>query len=134
MLEFSDKVIGHCKIEVTESDIENIIVTSFEGGSKDWMGLDNSTPEWEDQPKDEPNSTWATKLILEGKEVTVYDIEDETTVDDDGNPLTITLDKLLKGIAKNYKERPHDCSMETGDSTTADCIVQYAVFDEVVYS
>ncbi len=129
MLEFTDNVVGKVivEIDITENDIENIIVTSFEGGSNYWMGLDNSRSEWKDRPEDEPHSTWATKLLLDGKSVFVYDIED------DKEEYELTLEKILNGIRQNAKERPFDSDLEKGDATTSDCIVQYALFGEVVY-
>ena len=129
MLEFTDKVIGKAEIEITENNIENIIVTSFEGGSNYWMGLDNSPVEWRNKPQDEPIATWATKLILEGKELKLYDIEET----EDDEEWVLTLDKLLKGIGLNAKHRSFDADLENMDATTADCIVQYALFGEVVY-
>jgi hypothetical protein len=133
MRQFSDKAVGKIQVSITEKDIANIIIGSFEGGSDYWMGLDNTTTEWNDKPKDEPVSTWASKLILEGKAVSVYDIEEDTTTDDDGNPLTIDLKKLIKGIQMNHIERTHDNDLENADAITYDCIVQYAIFGEVVY-
>lgn len=132
MLEFDKKkVVGTATIkkELTESDIENIIVTAFEGGSNYWMGLDNSSEDMQAKPNGEPYSTWSTKLILEGKSVKLFDIEES---DDDSNWI-ITLDKLIKGFELNYVNRPHDNDLENGDATTADCILQYALFGEVVY-
>ena len=41
------KVIGEIKVEITESDIESIIVGSLEGGSSYWLGLDNTGEDWE---------------------------------------------------------------------------------------
>lgn len=132
MLEFSDKkIVGTIQIEkpITESDIEGVIVTSFEGGSNYWMGLDNSTPEWKEKPKGEPLSTWATKLLLEGKEIKVFDIEEDMDDDD----WIITLEKILNGIKLNYINRPHDADIGQGDAITADCILQYAMFGELVF-
>jgi hypothetical protein len=131
MLEFSDKkVIGTVlvPIQITEEDIENIIVTSFEQGSNYWLGLEVDYPEYEDRPDDEPYSTWTTKLLLEGKEIHLYDIED------DNEKWTLTLDKLMEGIKLNAKNRPFDSDIENGDATTADCIMQYALFNELVYA
>jgi hypothetical protein len=129
MLEFTKKIIGtvNVLVEITESDIENIIVTSFEGGSNYWMGLDNSKPEFDNQTEDEPTSTWATKILLEGNTIYLYDIEDEE------EKWTLTLDKLLNGIKLNAMERTFDSDLENMDATTADCIVQYALFSKVVY-
>lgn len=128
MLEFSDKVVGTVKVElpITEKDIENIIVTCFEGGSNYWMGL-NDIPNWEEKPKNEPISTWATKMLLDGKTIEFYDIEDSTEI------WQLTKDKLIRGILLNCKNRPHDCDLENGDATTCDCIMQFALFGEVVY-
>jgi hypothetical protein len=128
MLEFSDKVIGTVTVQkqITESDIENIVVTAFEGGCNYWMGLIR-TKEWEDKPKNEPLGTWATKLLIEGKTIKLYDIED----DEEGWELT--LEKVLKGIELNVVNRPFDCDLEDFDAYTADCIIQYALFGEIVY-
>lgn len=137
MLEFTDKVVATVTIqkELTEEDIENIMVTAMEGGISYWAGLNNSTEDWNDQPEDEPNSTWATKLLIEGKSVEFYDIE-ESELDDDeseSEKWSLTLEKLIKGYEQNYKERPWDNDIDDGDATTADCIVQYALFGKLVF-
>ena len=105
---------------VTAEQIENIIVDSLEAQSTFWLGLDNTTPEWIDEPDDLPASQYATQLILEGKTVTLYDIEDEDEV------WTLTLDKLLKGIA---------IAMSNGEDIEdeADSVMQYALFGELVF-
>ena len=130
MLKFTDKVVGKAEFEVTEHNIENIIITSFEGGSNYWMGVDNSTKEWENKPEDEPISTWATKLILDGRKVKLFDIDETDDQDEEWN---LTLVKILKGIGLNIKHRSFDADLENMDATTADCIIQYALFGEVVY-
>lgn len=130
MLEFSDeKVVGTVTIEVpfTEQDIENVIVTAFEGGTDYWMGLIRKKDQFDAKPKDEPISTWITKLLLEGQEVEVCDIEDRS------ERWVLTLQKILAGIAKNAKERPDNAYKENWDADDADCIIQYALFGEMVY-
>lgn len=129
MLEFSKNVIGIISLPITESDIENIITISFKGGSNYWMGLDDSTDIWINQPENISTSQWATKLILEGKSIKLYNIEQS---DDDSN-WVLTLEKLLKGIELNAKCRSFDANLEDMDATTADCIIQYALFGKVVY-
>lgn len=116
--------------KITIDDIENIIVTSVEGGSNYWMGIDNSTSEWADKPEKMPISQYIVELILAGKTVKFYDIEDE---DDTENDWTLTLDKLLNGFKLNAQQRPEDSDLDNADATTADCIIQYAMFGEVVY-
>lgn len=129
-LKFSEeKVVGKAviEIELTESDIASIMVNGLEGGINYWAGLDNTGEEWEAKPKGEPLSTWATKLLLEGKEVRFYDVEEEDEI------WVLTLEKLIKGFSQNAKERPRDSNLEQGDATTVDCIIQYALFNELVF-
>jgi len=112
---------------IKAQDIEDIIVTGFEGGCTYWMGLDNSTPIWDNQPEDLPNSQYVTQLLLRGEKVKLFDIEDEDET------WELTLEKLLQGMKLNAEQRPHDCDLDNMDATTADCIIQYALFNEVVY-
>lgn len=131
MLEFSkDKIAGTVKVEfpLTEDHIFSIIVGSFEGGSNYWLGLDTLQEDWKERPENEPSSTWATKLLLEGKTLHFFDVENPE------EKWTLTLGGLLKGISLNYKDRPHDTSIENGDRITYDCIMQYALLGEIVYS
>jgi hypothetical protein len=129
LMEFDkEKIVGVAKVEMplTEYDIDNIMVSAIEGGIGYWACLVNNTPEWADKPKNIASSQWATKLLLEGNKVLFEDEED-------GKKLTLTLDKLIKGFEKNFKERPWDNDLEKGDANTSDCIVQYSLFGEVVY-
>ncbi|MEG1758373.1 MAG: hypothetical protein RR235_07965 [Oscillospiraceae bacterium] len=65
--------------------------------------------------------------ILEfGGSLRVYDIEE-----DKDHPMTMAL--LLNGFRLNAKNRPEDASIEDGDAETADCILQYAIFGDVIY-
>jgi hypothetical protein len=130
MIEFTDKVIGTAiiKKELTEKDIENIIVTAFEGGSNYWMELGNN-PEDNNKPKGEPWSTWFTKMLLEGNSVKMCDVEG---TEDDSNWI-LTLDKVIKGYQLNCEQRPLDCDVESGDAITCDCIIQYALFDKIIF-
>ena len=105
---------------VTAEKIENVIVTALECQSCYWVGLDNTTPEWEKKPEGLPASQYATQLILEGKTVTLYDIEDE------GERWELTLLKLLAGIGKAMTEG-YDVEDE------ADAVLQLALFGEIVY-
>lgn len=130
MLEFSEKkVVGKVLIEVelTERDIETIVVTGFEGGIGYWSIIDNTGINFENKPSDEPTSTWSTKLLLEGKSVKLLDAEEP----DEG--WLLTLDKIIEGYRLNRIKRPFDADIDNGDATTADCIFQYGLFGELVY-
>jgi len=116
--------------QITVEDIENIMVTAIEGGIGYWSVLKANTPEWVNKPKGLPVSQYATQLLVEGKEVVFFDSEEN---EKDADHWTLTLEKLLNGIVKNTNERPQDADLDNMDALTADCIVQFALFDEVVY-
>lgn len=127
---FTDDVIATVKIqmEITQQDIADIIITSFEGGSNYWMGLDNTQPEFENKPKDVSLSEWTASLLLDKKVIHLYDIEDED------ERWILTLDKLIKGIQQNAIERPYNFNTEVWDAEDTDYIIQYALFDKIVYN
>lgn len=132
MLEFGSRIVGSVEItvkkELTENDIETIIVNWFEGGIE-WAGFTKQDNEeaFKDKPKDEPVSTWATKVLLDGGEIVLFDEECEE------EKFTLTLPKLINGYHLNYINRPHDIDLECGDVITYDCIIQYALFEDIVY-
>lgn len=106
---------------VSAEQIENIVVNSLEGQSTYWLGIDSTTPEWINEPDDLPTSQYATQLLLEGKTLTLYDIEDEDEV------WKLDLNKLLKGIG---------IAMSKGLDITDECdeVMQYALFGDIVYA
>ena len=105
---------------VTAEEIENIVVSSLEGASSYWCGLDNTTPEWDNKPEDLPASQYATQRLLEGKTSTLYDIEDED------EQWELDLPKLLKGIGKAMSEG-YDIEDDVDE------VLQLALFGELVY-
>ena len=118
------------KKKITEEEITNIIVDGLEGGITYWAMLHNDTPEFEEYYKDKNLATAeiVAKIILNGGSVKITDNEEDVEPEYD-----LTLDRLLVGIQKNAEERPYDCDLENYDATTCDCIIQYAIFDEVVF-
>lgn len=111
-------------ISATGENIENILVCALECSSNYWCGIDNTTPEWRDKPTDFPVSMWAVQLLLQGKSITLYDIEDE---DETWN---LTLEKFLKGIGMAISK--DGCSIDDIEDEP-DSALQYALFDELVY-
>jgi hypothetical protein len=114
------------KIPITTKDIEDVIITAFEGGINYWAGL-RLTADWTPKPLGLPNSEWAAKLIIEGKTVKLYDIEDKAT------DFELTLKGLLFGIQKYYLATNYQIDKENWDAESADCIIQYALFGEIVF-
>ena len=105
---------------ITAEEIENIIVSSLEGASSYWCGLDNTTPEWDNEPEDLPASQYATQPLLEGKTIVLYDIEDED------ERWELTLPMILKGIGAAI-------SRSYNITDDVDEILQLSLFGEVVY-
>lgn len=112
---------------LTADNVDSIVVTAFEGGVSYWCGVRRNEV-FVDKPSNVPLSTWITHCLLEGKEIVLYDIEE---IEDD---VTLTLEKLLKGVSINSERRPHDSDLENMDADTADSIIQYAVFGKLVFS
>lgn len=123
-----DKIVGYFvrKNNVTANDVETIIVNALEGGSDYWCGIER-TNIIEMKPKGIPYSTWIANALIEGEAVMFHDIEDEQ------EKFTLTLDKLIKGIELNAQNRSWDSDIHNGDASTADSILQYALFGELVY-
>ena len=129
-MEFSKETVAGkavLEIDVTEKDVYYIVVGALEQGSTYWVGLDNRGEEFKNREKGVHTLEVVTKLLLDGKSVTLYDIENEQ------DTWELTLEKLLKGVAQYKKERPSDSDLESADAETYDCILQYAIFEELVY-
>lgn len=110
-------------VKITAENIENILVSALECCSTYWVGVDNTTPEWKDAPKDLPVSQYCAALLLAGKTVKLYDVED------DSETWILTLKKLIKGIGREISNGFKLSDIEE----EADAALQYALFDEVVY-
>ena len=123
-----ERVVGYVEMAITAEDIENIIITCFEGGSNYWMAL-VKTKDWKNKPFDEPRSTWAVRLLLENKTVTLCDRENPYPKTN----FELTFKDLLAGIKQNWEKRPFSWDKENWDATDCDCILQYALFNEIVF-
>lgn len=131
LLEFSDKKIVdviRVPYEITEEDIENIIVTATEGGCNYWMEIETSGTYWNNRAKRVPISQWATRLLLEKKEITLFDVEDVDEV------WILTIKKLINGIEKEIINNHSSADKNNWDAEVIDRIMQYALFDAIVYS
>ena len=136
---FKHKVQVKLTISLTDHDIEDLVVTALEGGIGYWACLDNRSETFMTAPKDEPVAITASKILLGGGGITLLDDEDHEV------EWVLTLDKLLHGIKKFLSEFGSGANclyteygltmidMGEVDSLAADAIVQYALFDEVIY-
>jgi hypothetical protein len=110
-------------IVLAEEDINDLLTTAFEGGINYWCGevLINEEEKFPGK--------WASDVLADGGTLTLCDSESD-------DKWELTLDKLLNGI-KWYCETNNIIStenlMDNHDATTADLIVQYALFNEIVF-
>ena len=127
-IEFSNElVVGTVAVSITRnitaSDVESIMVGAIEGGINYWGYV---LPESKkDKPADEPTSTWVTQLLLSGVNVYFGDVED------DDERFTLDKDKLFKGIQMHFDKGLAD--IDSYDADDYDCIIQRALFGQVVY-
>lgn len=117
----------------TDDDLENIIITALEGGIGYWACLDNEVtepPEWGDwskQPADMPTAVYAWQILQEGGTLHFLDEEDEA------EEYYLDMSDLFKGIGLAIKKKEWDGDIDSLDACSADCIIQEAIFGEVVY-
>lgn len=122
--EMKNQVVGEFtrKVKITGADIDYVLCGALEGGIDCW-GYMKRDP---NKPQGLPSSSWATELLLAGKSITIVEEEENEEYE-------LTLEKLLNGIQRNATHRPQDSDLENADAITYDCIVQYALFNDVVY-
>lgn len=99
------------KYTLLQRDIDNLISAAFCGGVNYWCIVDRvpTSPEWFCYVR---------------------------TVDEPARSLVLNREKLLLGLeraARRYPKRFEEFMSETGDASTADVILQLALFDDVLY-
>lgn len=113
-------------LEIQGADIDNILATCFEGGSNYWIDKVQVVD------KDYKGCQYASDVVSQGGELIII-------IDDD--QLTLTKNKLIKGIQKWYekyhyprhKEIQGEFHLFDWDANDSDLIIQYALFSEIVY-
>lgn len=117
------------KVVVNDEDIDDIMAGALEGGINYWC----------DEAKVVGNylGEYASEQISRGGQLKLHDFEEE-------EDYILDKEKFLKGL-KMYLEKPHpyDILEEIDnkliidtcntDATVCDMIIQYALFDDVIY-
>jgi len=120
--------------EFSEQDLNDLMVTALEGGINYWCGkatmvlADDGT--YKDVlPEDQTNINYASDIIGYGGSLVLQDSESD-------DEWTLTPEKFLNGIKKYCEENSIALNhlIDLHDAGDADCIVQYALFDEIVFS
>lgn len=115
--------------EFTDEEMEDIVVTALEGGIGYWACLDNTTPEFKDEPKDTPTAVWCWHLLKKGKGIRFIDAEDT----EEGETWWLTLPMLLNGIKLSSEKGYWNGDIDTMDANDADIVFQLSMFGEIVY-
>ncbi len=118
------KISASVTAKVLDEDIDDIMVTALEGGINYWCKRAEVVGEYLGE--------YASEQISRGGELCLYDSESDDVY-------TLTLDKFLRGLA-TYISGCYDIAVDSGrvdpgqiDAEGADCIIQYALFDDVIY-
>lgn len=119
------------KIGLTEEDIKDILCSCIEGGSNYWCQIQNDGEEWDEVEKELPEDSTIEDCIMalwgKGYVLHVVDVEEYGEYD-------ITFENFLDAIQSVIDDGTWDgedvCDV---DGCVGDCIMQYAVFGEVIY-
>lgn len=129
--------IGY-EVELDDQFFEDLIVTAFEGGSNYWVDHVEIKHPNGDKPKGEPVSVWAASALNNGG--TVIFFIDEEGDQHDSPPISLNKDMLVKGVQMWAKEFPDHVTIDNGqidmgntDADDADAIIQFALFDDLVF-
>lgn len=122
-----------------KDELKDILTTAIEGGISYWACLGNDDPEWiaaRDRYEKEHNELpcycdTAYEVLISGHAIILYDEQD------DDKRYELYWEDLMKGLRlfeENQNSSIHQ-SLEDGsfDAIDADMIIQYAIFDEVIY-
>jgi len=119
------KLSASVTFKVLDEDIDDIMCAALEGGINYWCNRVEVVGE-------KYFGKYASEQISRGGELLLYDCESDAVY-------TLTLDKFLHGLAA-YVSGCYDIAVDSGridpgqiDAEGADRIIQYAIFDGVIY-
>jgi hypothetical protein len=128
------------QVELDDVFFEDIICTMLEGGSNYWIGHIMINHPGGLKPKDIPPSMWAANALNNGGTVIFYIPNEE----DESDKITLVKNMLVEGLTKwaeNYQNHVSivtergKCTIDAGDidADQADIILQYALFNDVIF-
>ena len=110
-------------MKITNEDINDLVTCALEGGINYWCEKAEITK----QPTEEYE--FASDVIGIGGEITLHDAESDDT-------WVLDKEKFLKGVEKaieHYEYADVEELIDNHDAETADVIIQFAIFDEIVF-
>jgi len=115
--------------DITEQQIQDLLVTAFEGGINYWCDRVEITVMPPNTSPEDYDKLMASQVIAKDGIV-------ELRGEDFEKITLLTRDKMLTGISKamdwgNFASIEE--LIDNHDAETADIIVQYAIFDEIIF-
>jgi len=120
------KITIETTINLTDEDINDLMVTALEGGINYWC----DKAEIKLLPEGVDENTYASDIISLGGVLELHDDEAEEKYD-------LNLSKFLNGVKMVCENNGFGCGadlMNAHDAVIADEIIQYALFGELQYS
>ena len=113
-------------INVSTKEIDYIMAGALEGGSNYWI---------DDFPKivGKERGDYASEHLAQGGSILIYTRDMDGNVEGQPGWYKLTRKMLIKGIAKYYDTYNH-LNFDQMDAGDYDCILQFALFDEIVYA
>ena len=112
-------------LKITNENINDLMVCALEGGINYWCGRVKITK----LPKDCGEDIIASDVISRGGELTLYDAESD-------DKWILRKENFLKGIEKTMvwgDFKSIEDLIDNHDAETADVLLQYALFDDIVF-
>lgn len=128
------KLVITKEYEVDEQLIDDLVCTALEGGINYWCSLavikrDAATKKMIGVPEDQQDTIeFAHEIISRGGTLVLHDVETEDSWE-------LDREKFLNGLKKfteDCQKTPEDLR-DDHDANDADLIVQYAIFNEIVF-
>jgi len=113
------------KIELTDEDIDDLMVTALEGGINNWCGEVKAKLVPEDVKYE-----YLSELIAKSGVIELTDAENEDEKWD------LNLSKFMNGVKMVCEERSFNSGeelMDNHDAEVADSLIQFALFNEIVF-
>lgn len=137
-------------VKLTDGDVDDILCTALEGYMMScWAVIDNTTEAWKRAEEDLKAkgqelymSTVVAKVMENGGCINIEDAEGEgceNCYNEDGtpeNPWKLSKSRFIRGVQLYIQHRGDiKAKLEDGtfDDVEADCLMQYAVFDDVIF-
>lgn len=98
--------------QVTDEQINDVMTTALEGGINYWCDKATTSSDLED--------TYLSEILTKGSTISLHDAEEDKWY-------ALTLHNLIKAMEKI------GFNFDDYDSMDVDCVVQEAIFGEVIY-